>query len=93
MKIKYLSLKMDGMKNQGSFYCRKGYFAMNVQAMVDRNKRVVWRSILYRGSEHDSTAFKRSQLYKTLLSKTLFLSVYGGGEVVGMGCHGSLWYL
>ena len=54
--------------NPKSFYSRKGYFGINVQAIVDKKKRVLYRSILSRGAEHDSTAsFKNSSLYTWLL--------------------------
>ena len=55
--------RSDGVNNPKSFYSRKGYFAVNVQAIVDKKKRVLFRSI----AEHDSTAFKNSKLYKWLL--------------------------
>lgn len=56
----------DGVKNPGSFYSRKGFYALNVVAIVDRNKKVVYRVIQSRGAEHDSTAFKHTKLYKWL---------------------------
>ncbi len=59
--------RSDGVNNPKSFYSRKGYFAVNVQAIVDKKKRVLFRSITSRGAEHDSTAFKNSKLYKWLL--------------------------
>lgn len=77
VKIKCPTLAGDKVKNQGSFFCQKDYFAVNVQAMVDRKKRVVWRSIKCRESKHDSTAFKRSSLYKLLVRKSKFLMELG----------------
>ena len=41
VKIGCPSLKHDNVLNVGSFYCRKGYCALNVQAIVDRNKIIV----------------------------------------------------
>ena len=59
--------RKDGIFNAQSFYSRKGYFAVNVQAIVDKKKRVLFRSIMSRGAEHDSTAFKNSSLYNWLI--------------------------
>lgn len=66
VKIKKPS-RRDGIINPKSFYSRKGYFGINVQAIVDKKKHVLYHSILSRGAEHDSTAFKNSSLYKWLL--------------------------
>jgi len=77
VKIGCPSLKHDNVLNVGSFYCRKGYYALNVQAIVDRNKIIVWRSIKCRGSEHDSTAFKRSEIYHALVEKYSLLTELG----------------
>lgn len=66
VKIKKPS-RSDGVKNAKQFYSRKGYFGVNVQAIVDKRKRVLFRSIISRGAEHDSTAFKNSALYTWLL--------------------------
>ena len=60
-------MKSDGVNNPQSFYSRKGYYAVNVQAIADKKKRILFRSILSRGAEHDSTAFKNSSLYKWLI--------------------------
>ncbi|GFH49993.1 hypothetical protein CTEN210_06469 [Chaetoceros tenuissimus] len=49
--------------------CRKGFYAINVQAIVNKEKLVLWRSIKCKGSEHDSTAFKKTTLHNKLLSK------------------------
>jgi hypothetical protein len=61
--------KSDMVGDIASFYCRKGFYAVNVQAIVNKNKLVLWRSIKCRGAEHDSNAFKKSELYKKLLQK------------------------
>ena len=59
--------KSDGVLNPKSFYSRKGFYGLSVQAIVDKKKRVLFRSIESRGAEHDSTAFKRTCLYQWLL--------------------------
>lgn len=59
----------DRVKNLSSFFSRKGFFAANVQVLVDRKKKVLCRSILCRGAEHDSSAFKECSLCKLLQTK------------------------
>jgi len=49
-----------------TFFSRKGFFGINVQAIVDRKKRILYRNIIHRGAEHDSTAFKHSNFYEWL---------------------------
>ena len=50
----------------GSYFCRKQFYALNVQAIVDSYKRILWVSTGHPGCTHDSTAFSSTQLYKTL---------------------------
>ena len=69
--------RRDGVKNAKSFYSRKGFFAVNVQAIVDKRKRVLFRSIMSRGAEHDSTAFKNCGLYQWLLQNWKVLAEKG----------------
>ena len=59
--------KSDGVLNPKSFYSRKGFYGLSVQAIVDKKKCVLFRSIESRGAEHDSTAFKRTGLYQWLI--------------------------
>ncbi len=59
--------KSDGVLNPKSFYSRKGFYKLSVQAIVDKKKHVLFRSIESRGAEHDSTAFKRTGLYQWLI--------------------------
>jgi hypothetical protein len=76
VKIKKPS-KKDNIMNAQSFYSRKGYFAVNVQAIVDKKRRILFRSIMSRGAEHDSTAFKHSSLYTWLLQNWQHLAGKG----------------
>ena len=48
--------------NPGKYFCRKGFYALNVQVIVDKDKRILWRSIGCIGSCHDSRAFNESKL-------------------------------
>ena len=66
VKIRSPSFVRDGVRNAAAFFSRKGFFALNVQVIVDRNKKVLWRSINSKGSEHDSSSFKDTSLYKNL---------------------------
>jgi len=50
----------------GSYFCRKQFYALNVQAIVDSYKRILWVSTGHPGCTHDSTAFSSTQLFKTL---------------------------
>lgn len=59
----------DGAGHIGSYFSRKGFYAINVQAIVTKDKRIIWRSIKCKGSEHDSTAFKKSALHQKLIEK------------------------
>jgi hypothetical protein len=56
------------VSDPGNYYCRKGFFALNVQAICDRSKRFLWCYPSNKGSTHDSTAFVNSRLY-TLLTQ------------------------
>ena len=60
--------KSDGVMDLKSFYSRKGFNGISVQAVVDKKKCVLFRSIESRGAEHDSTAFKRTGLYQWLIN-------------------------
>lgn len=70
VKIKCPSQSRDGIRNPGHYYSRKGFYALNVQVIVDKHKIVLWRCINSRGGSHDSSAFKNSSLYKMLTMKS-----------------------
>ena len=57
----------DAVSNPASFFSRKGFYALNVQCICDHDKKVMWASYSNRGSSHDSTCFRDSHLYKSLL--------------------------
>ena len=50
------------VNNPGKYFSRKGFYAINVQVICDKNKRILWRSIGQIGSIHDSRAFNISKL-------------------------------
>ena len=65
------------LSNPGAYYCRKGYFALNCQAICDFDKRITWISSRHIGSCHDSAAFTETKLYDLLRQKAEFLTKNG----------------
>jgi len=51
IRIKCLS----NVPDFGNYFCRKNFYALNVQAICDRKKRILWISAGHQGSTHDST--------------------------------------
>ena len=54
------------IQDPGNYFCRKGFYALNVQTICDKHRRVLWMSTGHKGSTHDSTAFLETQLFKIL---------------------------
>ena len=83
----------DGVENPG-FFNRKGFFALNVQVIVDKYKRVLWYSINCKGGQHDFTAFKSTALYESLVERCTDLLLEKGWYIVGDSavslCHSLL---
>ena len=74
---------LSEVRNPGKYFARKGFYAVNVQVISDRNKKVLWRAIGQIGSIHDSRAFAISNLYTYLKSATnsiLRIGVYLVGD-------------
>ena len=65
--VKIFCPNLQEVNNPGKYMSRKGFFALNTQAIVDKRKRILWRFIGEKGSSHDSTVFKNSSLYKHLM--------------------------
>jgi hypothetical protein len=63
----------EWLKDAGAYFTRKGFFALNCQAICDVKKRILWISSRHIGSCHDSRAFKDTKLYELLLEKQEFL--------------------
>lgn len=63
-----------GVSDPGNYYCRKGFYALNVQAICDRSKRFLWVYPSNKGSTHDAAAFAASRLLDLLeeLSEELY---------------------
>jgi hypothetical protein len=64
----------EWLKDAGAYFTRKGFFALNCQAICDVKKRILWISSRHIGSCHDSRAFKDTKLYELLLDKQEFLN-------------------
>jgi hypothetical protein len=48
------------------YYCRKGFYSVNLQLVCDSARRVTWMSVLATGSTHDSSALAMSHLGEIL---------------------------
>ena len=81
-----------GVPDPGNYYCRKGYYALNVQAICDRWKRFLWVWPSNKGSTHDSSAFAGSRLVDVLkeMSDELF---HRGLFIAGDSAYGLAPYL
>ena len=75
--IRIRSPKLTEVSDPGNYYCRKGFFALNVQAICDRSKKFLWCYTSNKGSTHDSSAFTNSRLYSLLSEKVHFLEADG----------------
>jgi hypothetical protein len=72
--------------NGTQFYCRKGFFAINVQAVVDHRRRITYLAISSSGSTHDSTAFKDTKLYREMMAGKLPVGFYLVGDDAYSAC-------
>jgi DDE superfamily endonuclease len=58
---------LSEVSDPGNYYCRKGFYALNVQAICDKHKRFLWCYPSNKGSTHDSAAFAGSRLHDLLV--------------------------
>ena len=61
------TLFRDVQPNATAFYSRKGFYALNVQVIVDHRKKVRWVSYSHKGASHDSSCFRDTYLYNHIL--------------------------
>ena len=73
MRCPFLSKADD----PGNYFSRKGFFALNVQAICDSKKRFLWASPWHQGSSHDSSAFNETGLSSLLDELTAELEKLG----------------
>jgi hypothetical protein len=67
----------EEVENPGKYFSRKGFYALNVQVIVDMKKRVLWRFIGEKGSAHDSPVFNESKLGKFMYEHAAFFLARG----------------
>jgi hypothetical protein len=67
----------EEVENPGKYFSRKGFYALNVQVIVDMKKRVLWRFIGEKGSAHDSPVFNESKLGKFMYEHAAFFLASG----------------
>ena len=58
--------KLKDSENPAHFYCRKGFYALPVQAVPDHKYRFTYMPARCVGGTHDSISFSVSFLYKRL---------------------------
>jgi DDE superfamily endonuclease len=75
--IRVSSPRMSEVPGPGNYYCRKGFYALNVQAICDKRKRFLWCYPTNKGSTHDSAAFANSKLYDLLMELSNILKEKG----------------
>jgi len=68
LAIKIRKPAVGEVDNALAFYNRKGFFALNCQAVCDSSYRFTFVSCVAAGSTHDSTAFELSSLSRFLKS-------------------------
>jgi hypothetical protein len=66
LAVRVRSPRFSEVPDPGNYYCRKGFYALNVQAMCDMKKRFLWCYPSNKGSTHDSAAFTGSKLFELL---------------------------
>ena len=90
--VKIRCPRHDEVKNPGKYFSRKGFYAINVQVIVDRKKRVLWRYIGEKGSSHDSRVFNESGLGANLLEMATIL-FHKGLYIIGDSAYAIRSYL
>lgn len=64
------------VKDPGNYFCRKNFYAINVQAICDKEKRFTWLSF-HQGSSHDSFAWSQTKLVDLLNEMAPLLEEHG----------------
>lgn len=60
--------EVGGLENKTLFYCRKQFYAMNVQIICDANAKVLDIVARWPGTIHDETIFLNSRIYERFLT-------------------------
>ncbi|KAL7451526.1 hypothetical protein ACHAWC_003355 [Mediolabrus comicus] len=66
----------SNVADPGNYFCRKNFYAINVQAICDKQKRFTWLSF-HQGSAHDSFAWSQTKLSDLLEEIEPILKKYG----------------
>lgn len=70
LAIRMICPRMADVKDPGDHCCRKGFRALDVQAICDKKKRFLLVNPMNEGSTHDSVAFIMSQMCDLLCEKS-----------------------
>ena len=86
LAIRIASPSLREVTDPGNCYCRKGFCALNVQAICDKHKRFLWCHPTNKGSSHDSSAFGGTRLIELSKEHAELLSDQGL-HLVGDSAH------
>jgi DDE superfamily endonuclease len=73
-------LKPPDNENPAGYYCRKGFYAIPVQAVVDSDYKFMYMSAVCVGSTHDSVAWAVSKLGMLLMKGAMILGYWIAGD-------------
>jgi len=73
--------------NPTAYINRKGFFALNVQAVADSSGRILWCSIKTPGATHDSMAFELSALFLRFIALGLAPFYFVGDDAYSNAEH------
>ena len=71
VKIRSPSKKKDNIDDPKSFFCRKGFSSVNVQATCDSARRFIDFDIRWPGSTSDTIAWMTTGVYKAVFNREL----------------------
>lgn len=60
--------EVGGIQNKTAFYCRKQFYALNTQVIVDADDRIIDIVARWPGSTHDETIFLNSIIFERFLN-------------------------
>lgn len=70
-------------RDPGNYFSRKNFYALNVQAICDSQKRILWISPGHKGATHDSVAWKETKLHDLLNNELYDILKKHGFFIVG----------
>jgi hypothetical protein len=79
--------KLRDCPNPSSYYCRKGFYSIVLQAGCDANRRFTFASMLCAGATHDSVAFEMTALARAIRSPTWPSHFFIGGDAAYSPCE------